>query len=89
MVLSEIMKGKILALNSQNLSNRAISHEIGCDESTVRRFLKKFRETNSVSRTPGSGRPRATTLREDRLVPRIQLRDRFKTAREVKRELLE
>ena len=43
-------KAKIIALSEQNVSKREIAAQTQCNESSVRRFLKKYRETGVVDR---------------------------------------
>ena len=51
------------------------------------RSLKKHTETGEVRDRKIPGRPRKTTSREDRLVVRKSMTDRFKTAHQIKSEL--
>ena len=50
-------KAKIIALAEQNVSNREIAVKTSFNESSVRRFLKKYRE--KLEKTKGSGRKNA------------------------------
>ena len=52
-------KAKIIALAEQNVSNREIAVKTSFNESSVRRFLKKYRETEKLQGTKGSGRKNA------------------------------
>jgi len=84
--MSEGLKHEIIALHAQNLSVGDISDRVGYHKSTVSRFLKKYLTTGSTGRVKGSGRNKITTPAEDRLITRISVRDRFKTAEDVRRE---
>ncbi|GFV63371.1 hypothetical protein TNCV_3286131 [Trichonephila clavipes] len=55
---------------------RQIAAKVPCGLSTVVRTLKRFSETNSIADRGRSGRPRKTSLREDRLLHRISLSNR-------------
>ena len=44
------------------------------------RLAEKVRQTNTVNDRPRAGHPRVTTLRQDRAIRLMHLRDRFKTA---------
>ena len=53
----------------------------------MRRFLKKYRETEKLKRTKGSGRKKGTNERENRVIMKTSLRDRFKNAVEIASEV--
>ena len=78
-------KAKIIALAEQNVSIRKIADKTNFNESSVRRFLKKFRETGELERKEGSGRKKCTSLREDRVI--MSLQDRVKNAVEIASEV--
>ena len=46
-------------------------------ESTINRLLNRFQQTLNVADRPRSGRPRKTTLREDRFLKTSSRRNRF------------
>uniref|UniRef100_A0A8C1RTX0 Lysine-specific demethylase 2B n=1 Tax=Cyprinus carpio TaxID=7962 RepID=A0A8C1RTX0_CYPCA len=48
-------------------------------KSTIYRFIKNFKERGSILVKKASGRPRKSSKRQDRLLKRIQLRDRKRT----------
>jgi Mn-dependent DtxR family transcriptional regulator len=54
-----------LALRGADWTCTQIGENLGRNESTVRKFLKKFDATGITDRLSGSGRPRATTLIQD------------------------
>lgn len=78
---------RAVALVEDGRSVRYAARSIGKPETTVRRAIKRYRETNSYSRRHGSGRPRATSARDDRFVILQSLRDRHSTAIEVAHQL--
>ncbi|GFX07793.1 uncharacterized protein TNCV_4160621 [Trichonephila clavipes] len=55
---------------------RQIAAKVPCGPSTVVSTLKRFSETNFIADRGQSGRPRKTSLREDRLLHRISLSNR-------------
>lgn len=63
----------------------AMSNEFNCTvaRSTVRRTLKRYRETGRVADRPRSGRRRSCTAREERAVRRIALSSRWLSLRKV------
>lgn len=85
--LSVEEKARILLLKEQNNSNRAISRKIKCSETSVRNFLKKYSATKSLTRASGSGRKKVTSEREDRILKRLTLQNRFDSAAELRQKL--
>jgi len=83
--MSEGLKHEIIAPHAQNLSVTDISDRVGYHKSTVSRFLRKYCTTGSTGRVKGSGRNKITTPAEDRLITRFSVRDRIKTAEDVRR----
>ncbi|GFW70287.1 uncharacterized protein TNCV_5131131 [Trichonephila clavipes] len=67
---------KIIHLKEEGYSLSQIAAAIPCGLSTVVRTLKSFSETNFIADRGRSGRPRKTSLREDRLLHRISLSNR-------------
>ncbi|ROL42715.1 E3 ubiquitin-protein ligase ubr3 [Anabarilius grahami] len=55
-------------------------------KSTIYRFIKNFKERGSILVKKASGRPRKSSKRQDRLLKRIQLRDRSATSAELAQE---
>ncbi|GFV89474.1 hypothetical protein TNCV_4152891 [Trichonephila clavipes] len=65
--LPENKRYKIIHLKEEGYSMRQIAAKVPCGLSTVVRTLKRFSETNFIADRGRSGRPRKTSLREDRL----------------------
>ena len=82
--LSEFTKGNIEALHTEGVSNREIARRLGISEGSIRFNLQKLRLRGSMSNRRRSGRPRRTTEREDRLLIRSSLANRFHTARDLR-----
>ncbi|GFV77299.1 transposable element Tcb1 transposase [Trichonephila clavipes] len=59
---------KIIHLKEEGYSMHQIAAKVPCGLSTVVRTLKRFSETNFIADRGQSGRPRKTSLREDRLL---------------------
>uniref|UniRef100_A0A9J7XPV6 Transposase Tc1-like domain-containing protein n=1 Tax=Cyprinus carpio carpio TaxID=630221 RepID=A0A9J7XPV6_CYPCA len=55
-------------------------------KSTIYRFIKNFEERGSIIVKKASGSPRKSSKRQDRLLKRIQLRDRSATSAELAQE---
>ncbi|GFT66134.1 hypothetical protein TNCV_2009521 [Trichonephila clavipes] len=66
--LPENKRYKIIHLKEEGYSMRQIVAKVSCGLSTVVRTFKRFSETNFVADRGRSGRPRKTSLREDRTV---------------------
>ncbi|GFV63391.1 transposable element Tc1 transposase [Trichonephila clavipes] len=67
---------KIIHLKEEDYSMRQISAKVPCGLSTVVRTSEIFSEANFILDRGRSGRPRKTSLREDRLLRRISLSNR-------------
>lgn len=80
-------KWSIVTLARENLPSRAIAARLGCAQRTVAAIVKRFKETGSIERKKGSGRPRKTTIVEDHFIRLQCLRNRFKTSVELKADL--
>jgi len=87
--LSDEKKTQILCLSGEKISNREIARRLGCNESSVRRFLSKYSETGSKEGRKYTGGPRILNARDESHLKRIRLRDRFKSVSKVKEELIE
>ncbi|GFV16643.1 HTH_Tnp_Tc3_2 domain-containing protein [Trichonephila clavipes] len=66
--LPENKRYKIIHLKEEGYSMRQIAAKVPCGLSTVVGTLKRFSETNFIADRGRSGRPRKTSLREDRLL---------------------
>ena len=82
--LPEFTKGQIEALHTQGIPNREIARQLRISEGSVRYNIKKLLQHGSMANVQRPGRPRLTTQREDRMLIRLSLTDRFKTARELR-----
>ena len=70
----------IIALHQEGISQREIAKRTHCSQSSVHYIIKKQDETGSVRDKKIPGRKRKTSAREDRLLVRMSLSDRRKTA---------
>ena len=85
--VSDEEKNNSLSLHKDNLSLSEISRATGKSRSVVQRIISRFKQSGYVKAMPKTGRPRKTTVREDRMMVRQSLQDRFKTAAEISREM--
>lgn len=74
-------------LSEQGRSQSQVAHELGLSKSAVQRLLKRYRETHSFDRRPGSGKKRCTTPRDDRSIVLNCLQDRTLNAKQLNQEL--
>ena len=63
--LSANTRYQALGMLRAGQSTRQVAAVFGVAQSTISRLLQRFHATNSVSDRRHSGRPRATTLRQD------------------------
>ena len=70
------------------MTQTEISNHFNCSRLTIYRLLVRVRATVTTSDRRRSGRPRETTLRQDRHITLIHLRNRFVTAVDTQGELL-
>lgn len=87
--ISEALRGQIILLHRQGLSQVKIAKTIKCSRCAVQNTVKRFEQTGSYRNLPKSGRKRVTTLRDDRLIERTALRDKHKAAEKIASELRE
>ena len=82
--LSDDLKQKIIDIHlaNQDLSYGALSERFGVAKTTVRRIVANYRERGSVTNIQASGRPRKTTVRDDRQIVREAKKNPFITAGE-------
>lgn len=77
-------KGRILEKLDSGVPSRQIAKEFSTSKNTVLRIKRKFEATGSVDRTPGSGRPKITTDRDNRMIVRAIKINHDITAEEIK-----
>lgn len=85
--MSDAIKSKILFLKNDKTSNREIARIVGYNEAAVRRFLKKYEEIGDIGRKKGSGRKSKLSDRDDRIIKRAAIKDRFASAKNIRDEL--
>lgn len=85
--LSEVLVAKAVALVDSGKSYGRVANSLGVSKSVVFRVVKRYRERDTYKRSPGQGRKRATTTRDDRFLALTALRNRFIRITGVRREL--
>lgn len=81
--LSNDARCAIVKAKQSGKTDRQIAADFGVSHTTVGRIYKRFLQTKSLDRKPGSGRPRKSTERQDRSMIRIVKNDPRKTATDV------
>ncbi|XP_038209023.1 uncharacterized protein LOC119830186 [Zerene cesonia] len=87
MPLSPAQVAQAVALVDQGLTQREIATILNVPRSSMQYALKRYRETGSYSRRPGSGGFRCTSVRDDRFILLAVLRNRYLTAVEIRHRL--
>lgn len=85
--LSENERQRAIGMLTAGCSQRDIAQEFNVHPSTICRLLNRFRTTGNVSDRQRSGRPRKTTVRQDRFIVTTSRRNRFMAAPRVAEEL--
>lgn len=80
-------KQRIVDLHKDGHSNGEIAGRIGRSVSVVQRIVAQYKSTGAIISPPKTGRPRKTSVKQDRLMVRLSRKDRFKSAAEISREL--
>ena len=86
--LSQLDRGRAIALSLQGLSQRDIAQQFGVHESTILRLVQRLRATGRLTDHPRSRRPCVMTQRQDRHTRLVHLRNRVRTATETAREVI-
>lgn len=84
--LSEFDRTRIIALWQEGLSRHQIANRLNIIRSTVSRTIRRYEETGGVQSRPRSGRPRVTTIREDRYIAQSARRNRSVTVPTLRSE---
>jgi len=85
--MEKSLKMEIVTHFKKNLSIRAIADIVSCSKSVVGRIVKEYKESGCVTSAKTRGRPRKTSSRQDRIIQRTGLKDRFASAASISREM--
>ncbi|KAF1373463.1 hypothetical protein PFLUV_G00239110 [Perca fluviatilis] len=86
MVTCKETRAAIIALHKNGFTGKDIVATKIAPKSTIYRIIKNFKKRGSILVKKASGRPRKSSKRQDRLLKRIQLRDRSATSAELAQE---
>lgn len=81
--LSENERQRAIGMLTAGCSQRDVAQEFNVHPSTICRLWNRFRTTGNVSDRQRSGRPRKTTVRQDRFIVTTSRRNRFMAAPRV------
>ena len=74
----------IIKLHKEKHTIREISEKVKRSKSVIGSVVKSYNDTGKIVSAFKSGRPRKTSAREDRIMQRMSLKDRFKSCTEIK-----
>ena len=75
----------IVKLHKEKDTIREISENVKRSKSVVGRVVKSYNDTGKIVSAFKTGRPHKTSAREDRIMQRMSLKDRFKPCTEIKK----
>ena len=75
----------VVKLHKEKHTIREISEKVKRFKSVLGRVVKSYNDTGKIVSAFKTGRPRKTSAREDRIIQRMSLKDRFKSCTEIKR----
>ncbi|KAG5857000.1 hypothetical protein ANANG_G00013880 [Anguilla anguilla] len=81
------VKQAIMKLKNEKKSIRDIAEKLGVSKSTVWYIVKKQERTGELSNSKRSGRPRKTTVSDDKRILSIVKKKPFSTAEQIKNTL--
>lgn len=82
-------RNAVVTMSKEKFSLGQIADILKCSKSSVQYILEKFSRDGSVNTSPGRGRPRLTTSKEDRIIQRIVKKNRRISAEKVRIEIKE
>ena len=81
--LTDVQRGRAIALLMQGQRQQQVANHFGVNVSTIERLVRRLRETGHLADRPRSGCPRVTSRRQDRTIRLAHLRNRHLTATET------
>lgn len=85
--LCEADRAALLQLHREGQSARSIARHLHCCDRTVRETIRRHQQTGRLRDRPRSGRPSVISEHLRRRIVRESLKNRFKTASDLHREL--
>lgn len=78
--LQRHMRERAIGMLQAGMSTEVIAGKVGCSSRAIRYLRSRFHQTGCTDDRKRSGRPRVTTVRQDRYIINTHLRNRFQTA---------
>lgn len=85
--LSEVERGQIVLLKKQGVSIHEIARQMNFSRCAVRTTIRRFEEIGCYKNKPRSGRKKVTTIREERILERMSLRNRRLSSKDLSSQL--
>ena len=86
--LSQLDRGRAIALILQGWSQRDVVQQFGVHESTISRLVQHLRATSRLTDRPRSGHLHVMMQSQDRRIRLVHLRNRLRAATETAREVI-
>ena len=86
--LTSKQRSDAIGMLRANVTVLQVANHINVSRICIWKLKTRFQTTGTVKDRPRSGRPRVTTVREDRHIRTTHLRDRFKSATETSQKML-
>lgn len=87
--LSEAQRAQIVLLHDEGYSQRQISIRMSCSKTAVHNAIRKYEQNGHYSDMKRSGRPRASTNRDDNMMKLIVARSPTSSCKKVQSRLLQ
>ena len=85
--IDSFMKGRIIGRLENGQSQTEVSRELNVPQSVISRLWRRFQDEGNVTRRPIQGRPRVTTVRQDRYLQLTAKRQKTLPARQLSNQL--
>ncbi|KAI5608182.1 hypothetical protein C0J50_9566, partial [Silurus asotus] len=78
--VTESLRQQVVQMKAKGMTLSAIARQVDPSKSVISRILNLYNITNSFKSAKKAGRPQKTNTREDRILRRISMGNRFHTA---------
>ena len=85
--VNETLRANAVNLRKQGFTITSIANQLNRSKSVISRIVKLYNETGRLRSPKKVGRPRKTSPREDRIMQRLSLKDRFQSAAGISRQV--
>lgn len=81
--LTERERLRVVQLKAGGDSHRTIAQKVGCSNSTVSALIRKVNEEGTIRDKERTGRPRKTTMKDDRYIALLAKQDPCQTSKQI------